>query len=50
MTDSLLSRRQVLRAAGGLLAGVAAGGLFPAHAAEPRKLTRNTDTVRVGWG
>jgi sulfonate transport system substrate-binding protein len=50
MTDSLLSRRQVLRAAGGLLAGVAAGGLFPAHAAGPRKLTRNTDTVRVGWG
>jgi sulfonate transport system substrate-binding protein len=40
----------VLRAAGGLLAGVAAGGLFAARAAEPRKLTRNTDTVRIGWG
>ena len=50
MIDSLLSRRRVLRAAGGLLAGVAAGGLVSAQAAEPRKLTRNTDTVRVGWG
>jgi sulfonate transport system substrate-binding protein len=50
MNDSSLSRRQLLRAAGGLLAGAAAGGLFPARAAEPRKLTRNTDTVRIGWG
>jgi len=50
MTDSSLSRRQLLRAAGGLLAGVATSGLFPAQAAEPRKLTRNTDTVRIGWG
>src|SRR5471032_115006 len=50
MNDSSLSRRQLLRAAGGLLAGAAAGSLFPARAAEPRKLTRNTDTVRVGWG
>jgi sulfonate transport system substrate-binding protein len=50
MNDSSLSRRQLLRAAGGLLAGVAANGLFPARAAEPRKLTRNTDTVRIGWG
>jgi sulfonate transport system substrate-binding protein len=50
MKDSSLSRRQLLRAAGGLLAGAAAGNLFPALAAEPRKLTRNTDTVRIGWG
>ncbi|MFM0550457.1 NrtA/SsuA/CpmA family ABC transporter substrate-binding protein [Paraburkholderia sediminicola] len=50
MNDSSLSRRQLLRAAGGLLAGAAAGSLFPARAAEPRKLTRNTDTVRIGWG
>ncbi len=50
MSDSLLSRRQLLRAAGGLLAGVAVGGLIPAQAVEPRKLTRNTDTVRIGWG
>jgi sulfonate transport system substrate-binding protein len=50
MNDSSLSRRQLLRAAGGLLAGVAASSLFPASAAEPRKLTRNTDTVRLGWG
>ncbi|HEY2024801.1 NrtA/SsuA/CpmA family ABC transporter substrate-binding protein [Paraburkholderia sp.] len=50
MNDALLSRRQMLRAAGGLLAGVAAGGLVPTRAAEPRKLTRNTDTVRIGWG
>ncbi|MFM0054123.1 NrtA/SsuA/CpmA family ABC transporter substrate-binding protein [Paraburkholderia phytofirmans] len=50
MNDSSLSRRRLLRAAGGLLAGAAAGSLFPARAAEPRKLTRNTDTVRIGWG
>ncbi|WP_233837678.1 NrtA/SsuA/CpmA family ABC transporter substrate-binding protein [Paraburkholderia sp. ZP32-5] len=50
MNDSSLSRRQLLRAAGGLLAGVAANSLFPARAAETRKLTRNTDTVRIGWG
>jgi sulfonate transport system substrate-binding protein len=50
MNDSSLSRRRLLRAAGGLLAGAATGGLFPAQAAEPRKLTRNTDTVRIGWG
>ncbi|TDV06803.1 NrtA/SsuA/CpmA family ABC transporter substrate-binding protein [Paraburkholderia caballeronis] len=50
MNDSSLSRRQLLRAAGGLLAGVAASSLFPVRAAEPRKLTRNTDTVRIGWG
>ncbi|WP_168790529.1 NrtA/SsuA/CpmA family ABC transporter substrate-binding protein [Paraburkholderia aromaticivorans] len=50
MNDSSLSRRQLLRAAGGLLAGAAASSLFPARAAEPRKLTRNTDTVRIGWG
>src|ERR1700754_316268 len=51
MNDSSLSRRALLRAAGGLLAGVAAGSLLPvARAAEPRKLTRNTDRVRLGWG
>ncbi|SAK90529.1 aliphatic sulfonate ABC transporter periplasmic ligand-binding protein [Caballeronia arationis] len=50
MTDSSLTRRHLLRAAGGLLAGVAASGLFLAQAAEPRKLTRKTDTVRLGWG
>lgn len=50
MNDALLSRRQMLCAAGGLLAGVAASGLFPSRAAEARKLTRNTDIVRIGWG
>jgi sulfonate transport system substrate-binding protein len=50
MNDSSLSRRQLLRAASGLLVGVAASRLLPGHAAEPRKLTRNTDTVRIGWG
>jgi sulfonate transport system substrate-binding protein len=50
MNDSSLSRRQLLRAAGGLLVGAAAGRLIPARAAGPRKLTRNTDTVRLGWG
>ncbi|WP_322012174.1 NrtA/SsuA/CpmA family ABC transporter substrate-binding protein [Paraburkholderia sp. J12] len=50
MNESSLTRRRLLRAAGGLLAGIAAGSLLPARAAEPRKLIRNTDTVRVGWG
>jgi sulfonate transport system substrate-binding protein len=51
MNDASLTRRQLLRAAGGLLAGAAAASLLPAQAAEPpRKLTRNTDTVRIGWG
>src|SRR6201997_1491151 len=51
MNDASLTRRQLLRAAGGLLAGAAAAPLLPAQAAEPpRKLTRNTDTVRIGWG
>lgn len=50
MNDSSMTRRRLLRAAGGLLAGAATSGLFPAHAAEPRKLTRNTDIVRIGWG
>ena len=51
MNDASLTRRQLLRAAGGLLAGAAAASLLPARAAEPpRKLTRNTDTVRIGWG
>ncbi|MDR5773175.1 MULTISPECIES: NrtA/SsuA/CpmA family ABC transporter substrate-binding protein [unclassified Caballeronia] len=50
MIESSLNRRQWLRAAGGLVAGVAASSLIPARAAEPRKLTRNTDTVRIGWG
>ena len=51
MNDASLTRRQLLRAAGGLLAGAAALSLLPARAAEPpRKLTRNTDTVRIGWG
>ncbi|MEM5451629.1 NrtA/SsuA/CpmA family ABC transporter substrate-binding protein [Paraburkholderia guartelaensis] len=51
MNDVSLTRRQLLLAAGGLLAGAAAAPLLSAHAAEPpRKLTRNTDTVRIGWG
>lgn len=50
MNDSSLQRRRLLRAAGGLLAGAAAGALGPARAAAPLKPTRNTDTVRVGWG
>ncbi|MEM5404709.1 MULTISPECIES: NrtA/SsuA/CpmA family ABC transporter substrate-binding protein [Paraburkholderia] len=51
MNDVSLTRRQLLLAAGGLLAGAAAAPLLSAQAAElPRKLTRNTDTVRIGWG
>ena len=51
MNDVSLTRRQLLLAAGGLLAGAAAAPLLTAQAAEPpRKLTRNTDTVRIGWG
>jgi sulfonate transport system substrate-binding protein len=58
MKDTLMNRRALLRGAAGLLAGVAAevtvGGLLPANAATPapqaHKLTRNTDTVRIGWG
>ncbi|WP_321897717.1 NrtA/SsuA/CpmA family ABC transporter substrate-binding protein [Paraburkholderia heleia] len=50
MNDASLTRRQLLRAAGGLLAGAAAAHLLPARAAQPAKLTRNTDTVRIGWG
>ncbi|MCC8394595.1 NrtA/SsuA/CpmA family ABC transporter substrate-binding protein [Paraburkholderia sp. MMS20-SJTR3] len=50
MIDASLTRRQLLRAAGGLLAGAAAAHLLPARAAQPGKLTRNTDTVRIGWG
>ncbi|CAD6542830.1 Putative aliphatic sulfonates-binding protein [Paraburkholderia hiiakae] len=50
MNDASLTRRQLLRAAGGLLAGAAAARLLPAHAAQPARLTRNTDTVRIGWG
>lgn len=46
-----MSRRSLLRGAAGLLAGVAGSALLPAaRAAEPRKLTRNTDKVRIGWG
>lgn len=48
-----MDRRAVLRAAAGLLAGVAGGALLPAaasRAAVPRKPTRNTDKVRIGWG
>jgi sulfonate transport system substrate-binding protein len=53
MIDVSMNRRRLLRAAGGLLAGAAASSMAPvltAHAAEPRKLTRNTDVVRIGWG
>ncbi|NIF78790.1 transporter substrate-binding domain-containing protein [Paraburkholderia sp. Cy-641] len=50
MNDASLTRRQLLRAAGGLLAGAVAANFLPARGAEPRKLTRNTDTVRIGWG
>ncbi|MEM5315960.1 NrtA/SsuA/CpmA family ABC transporter substrate-binding protein [Paraburkholderia sp. JHI869] len=50
MIDASLTRRQLLRAAGGLLAGAAAAHLLPARAAQPARLTRNTDTVRIGWG
>ncbi|MBB2926754.1 NrtA/SsuA/CpmA family ABC transporter substrate-binding protein [Paraburkholderia silvatlantica] len=50
MNDASLTRRQLLRAAGGLLAGAAAAHLLPARAAQPARLTRNTDTVRIGWG
>jgi len=51
MNDVSLTRRQLLLAAGGLLASAAAAPLLSAQAAEPpRKLTRNTDTVRIGWG
>ncbi|MGF7187137.1 sulfonate transport system substrate-binding protein [Robbsia andropogonis] len=57
MQDFILGRRRMLRTAGGLLAGAAAagsgliaGGLMPAGAATRVKLTRNTDTVRIGWG
>jgi sulfonate transport system substrate-binding protein len=51
MTDASLTRRRLLRAAGGLLAGAATGSLIPASArAADRKLTRNTDLVRVSWG
>ncbi|MBN3724555.1 NrtA/SsuA/CpmA family ABC transporter substrate-binding protein [Burkholderia sp. Ac-20379] len=51
MNDFTLSRRHLLRTAGGLLAG-AATGILPAaaFADTPRKPTRNTDTVRIGWG
>jgi sulfonate transport system substrate-binding protein len=50
MNDFSFSRRRLLQAAGGLLTSAAASSLIPARAAETRKLTRNTDTVRVGWG
>lgn len=50
MNDASLTRRQLLRAAGGLLAGAATAHLLPARAAQPARLTRNTDTVRIGWG
>jgi sulfonate transport system substrate-binding protein len=50
MNDFSCSRRRLLQAAGGLLTSAAASSLIPARAAETRKLTRNTDTVRVGWG
>ncbi|MGI4855635.1 MAG: NrtA/SsuA/CpmA family ABC transporter substrate-binding protein [Janthinobacterium lividum] len=50
MQESSISRRALLRGAAGLVAGVAGNALLPAHAAAPRKLTRNTDTVRIGWG
>jgi len=50
MNDHSSGRRQVLRAAGGLLASLATSSVLPVRAAEPRKLTRNTDTVRIGWG
>ncbi|SEK03008.1 sulfonate transport system substrate-binding protein [Paraburkholderia tropica] len=56
MNDASLTRRRLLRAAGGLLAGAAAARLLPAAQAAqaaqaaPAKLTRNTDTVRIGWG
>lgn len=58
MQDFIIGRRRVLRTAGGLLAGAAAvgsglitSGVTPAFAADaPRKLTRNTDKVRIGWG
>ncbi|CAM2159802.1 NrtA/SsuA/CpmA family ABC transporter substrate-binding protein [Paraburkholderia tropica] len=57
MNDASLTRRRLLRAAGGLLAGAAAARLLPAaqaaqaaQATPPAKLTRNTDTVRIGWG
>lgn len=50
MNDSTRSRRDALRMMAGMLAGTATAGLLPAHAAPTRKLTRNTDTVRLGWG
>ncbi|WP_085044266.1 NrtA/SsuA/CpmA family ABC transporter substrate-binding protein [Ensifer aridi] len=50
MTNHNPSRRALLQAGGLLLAGAAASKLSPALADEPKKLTRNTDTVRLGWG
>ncbi|MGI4859944.1 MAG: NrtA/SsuA/CpmA family ABC transporter substrate-binding protein [Janthinobacterium lividum] len=51
MKESSMIRRSLLRGAAGLLVGVAGNALLPAaRAAEPRKLTRNTDKVRIGWG
>jgi sulfonate transport system substrate-binding protein len=57
MQEFLNGRRRILRTAGGLLAGAAAvstglitAGVGAAYADEPRKSTRNTDTVRIGWG
>jgi len=53
MTQLTFGRRSFLRAGGSLLAGAAfgAGVSLPAFAdSTERKLTRNTDTVRLGYG
>ncbi|MFC2253674.1 NrtA/SsuA/CpmA family ABC transporter substrate-binding protein [Labrys portucalensis] len=50
MTNSNPSRRSLLQAGGLLLAGAAVSRLSPAFADEPKKTTRNTDIVRLGWG
>ncbi|KKX33049.1 NrtA/SsuA/CpmA family ABC transporter substrate-binding protein [Rhizobium sp. LC145] len=50
MTKYQPNRRALLQAGGLLLAGAAASKLTPALAEEPKKLTRNTDIVRLGWG
>ena len=50
MTNSISTRRTLLQATGLLLAGGALSKLGNAHAQEPKKPTRNTDTVRLGWG
>lgn len=52
MTTIDQRRRQLLQSGGMLLAGAAAAaaGVAPSFAQEPKKLTRNTDVVRLGWG